>query len=168
MIKQLYSEKKYKDVVSMADKYLKLDLLSKNYTHNIRLLRAKSLRYLGCFDEAISELQELSKWDNDNLYSILDLFFIYYHLNRYEEALELLPILYGVEIINNHTLLIMELVMKTQLGIPVTYRKGTRSDYIKEQIVNYDSEKALEHISLHKYANYSKDVHSRFNDNVDI
>lgn len=170
MIKKLYDNKKYQEVINSVEKYLKLDFLNKNFEHNMHFYKAKSLRYLGRFDEAISELKKLSKYDNDNLCSVEELFYIYYYLNRYEEALELLPILYNnkEKSVSNHTLLIIEIVMKTHLGIPVSYRKGSRSDYIKEQIINYSSQKALEHIIAHKYEDYSKNIHSRFNENVNI
>jgi tetratricopeptide (TPR) repeat protein len=167
---ELYNNKKYKEVVNSVDKYLKLDFTSEKYIHNMRFLRAKSLRYLGRFDEAILELKALEKSEKNAAYSALELFYIYYFLNRYEEALELLPKLYNekTKYISNHTLLIMELVMKKQLGIPVSYKKGTRSDYMKEQIMNYSSEKALQHIKNHKYEAVSYNIHSQFNDSVDI
>ena len=167
---ELYNNKKYKEVVNSVDKYLKLNFTSEKYIHNMRFLRAKSLRYLGRFDEAILELKALEKSEKNAAYSALELFYIYYFLNKYEEALELLPKLYNekTKYISNHTLLIMELVMKKQLGIPVSYKKGTRSDYMKEQIMNYSSEKALQHIKNHKYEAVSYNVHSQFNDSVDI
>lgn len=170
MTKKLYGNKKYKEVINSVEKYLKLNFLNKNFEHNMRFFKAKSLRYLGRFDEAILEFKELSKCDNDNLYSVEELFYIYYYLNRYEEALELLPILYNnkEKHVSNHTLLIIEIVMKTHLGIPIDYRKGSRSDYIKEQIINYDSQKAIQHITAHKYEDYSKSIHSRFNEDVNI
>ena len=169
-IMKLYSGRRYKEFIRSADKFLKLDLKNGNYIHNIKFLKSKALRYLGYFDEAILELRELRNMENDDSCSTLELYYIYYFLNRYEEALELLPRLYLEEKkpIHNHTLLITELVMKKHLGLPIRLKNGTRSDYIKDQILNYSYDRALEHIECHKYMDETNSDHSCFYENVDV
>ena len=170
LIVKLYENRRYKEVVDKVDKYINIGFESIRYECNLKFLRAKSLRYLGKFDEAISQLIEISSLTEDNLYSKLELFYIYYYLNRYNEALKLLPELYVMKnkYVSNYTLSIAELVMKKQLGFNVNFKRGTKSDYMKEQIVNYDEELALKHIEVHTRDEESHNEHSRFNENVNF
>ena len=170
LISKLYENRKYKEVVDKVNKYINIGFENESYEHNLKFLRAKSLRYLGKFEEAIEELKELSLVEQDRSYSKLELFYIYYFLNRYNEALELLPELYLMKnkYVSNYTLLIAELVMKKQLGMHVDFKRGTKSDYIKEQIVNYNEEEALEHIKSHITDEESYNEHSKFNVGINI
>lgn len=170
MVTKLYENKKYKQVIEKVDKFINIGFDNQKWIHRMKFMRAKSLRYLGRFNEAIAELIVLSKQLEDNLYSKLELFYIYYYLNRYEEAFELLPQLYEMpnKYVSNHSLLIGELVIRKNLGMKATYRKGTRSDYIKEQIVNYNEEIAYEHILDHTHETMSYNEHSIFTENIDI
>lgn len=170
LVTNLYKSRRYKDVIDKVDKYLSLNFENDRYKHNMRFMRAKSLRYLGNFDEAIAELQALAALRSEDQYVVLELLYIYYFLNRYEEGLKLIPILYKMEnkYVSNQTLSIMELVMRKHLGLPASFKKGFRSDYIKSQIVNYNEELALEHIKSHNHEEYSYHGHSRFNENVDV
>ena len=168
LIYNLYNSRKYKEVIEKSNKYLKL--FQNEYDIKVRFMRAKSLRYLNKFEEAIEELIEICLDDRDNSFSKLELFYIYYFLNRYEEALNLLPELYLMEnkYVSNHSLAITELVMRKQLGLPASYKKGSKSDYIKSQVVNYDEAKALEHINNHARDEETHDIHSCFNENINI
>lgn len=170
LISKLYENRRYKEVIDKVNKYVNIGFENDAYAHNLRFLRAKSLRYLGNFEDAIKELKELSVIEKDRSYSKLELFYIYYFLNRYEDAIKLLPELYLIETkhVSNHTLLIAELVMKKQLGMKVVFKRGTKSDYVKEQIINFNEEKALEHIKSHKIHEDAYVEHSRFNDNVNL
>ena len=170
LIVKLYENKRYKEVIQKIDKYISIGFENIRYECNLKFLKAKSLRYLGKFEEAINELIELSKLEEDHSYSKLELFYIYYYLNRYEEALKLLPELYEMKnkYVANYTLLIAELVMKKQLGFNVNFKRGTKSDYIKEQIVNYNEEIALKHIEAHMGDEESYNGHSRFSENINF
>ena len=170
LIVELYDIKKYKEVVKKVNKYIDLGFTNIRTLYNMKFLRAKSLRYLGKFEEAICELKELSKEPTDKSFSKVELFFIYYHLDRYEEALELLPDLYATngKYFSNQSLSITELVIRKNLGLPASFRKGTKSDYIKSQIVNYNEQIALEHINEHTAYKESHQEHSIFNKNVNI
>lgn len=170
LIVELYKVKKYKEVVDKVDKYINIGFKNKRYVYNMRFLRAKSLRYLGRFDEAINQLKELINDPSDKSFSKLELFFIYYYLHRYEEALELLPDLYETngKYFSNQSISITELVIRKNLGLPVSFRKGSKSDYIKSQIVNYNEQIAIQHINEHTYYEDSHQEHSLFNKNVNI
>ena len=170
LIVDLYKSKRYKDVVDKVNKYLSLDFKNHNFKHKMRFMRAKSLRYLGQFEEAIEELKELTTSKSNDNYILMELLYIYYFLNRYDKCLELLPILYTIDnkYVSNQTLSIMELVIRKNLGLPAGFKKGSKSDYIKSQIVNYNEELALEHIKSHKQDEYSYHGHSRFNENIDV
>lgn len=170
LIVKLYENKRYKEVIDKVNKYISIGFENIRYECNLKFLRAKSLRYLGRFEEAINELIELSKLEEDNSYSKLELFYIYYFLNRYEEALKLLPELYEMKnkYVANYTLLIAELVMKKQLGFNVNFKRGTKSDYIKEQIINYNEELALKHIETYMSDEESYNEHSRFSEKVNF
>lgn len=170
LISKLYENRKYKEVVDKVNKYINIGFENQAYAHNLKFLRAKSLRYLGRFEEAIKDLKELSTSEKDRSYSKLELFYIYYFLNRYNEALKLLSELYLMKnkYVSNYTLLIAELVIKKQLGMHVDFKRGTKSDYIKEQIVNYDESKALEHIKSHVRNEDSYNEHSKFNTGINL
>lgn len=170
LISKLYENRKYKEVVDKVNKYINIGFENEAYAHNLKFLRAKSLRYLGKFEEAIKDLKELSVIETDRSYSKLELFYIYYFLTRYEEALKLLPELYLMKnkYVSNYTLFIAELVMKKQLGISVDFKRGTKSDYIKEQIIKYDEGKTLEHIKSHARYEESHNKHSCFSDGVNL
>lgn len=159
-IKELYKNNKYYALVKEATLYLEL------YPNDVqvRFMRAKVYRHLSKFEECIDDLKYNLSFDEQG-YSLTELFYVYYYLNMYEEALKLLPILYENRIINAHSLSISELVMKKQLGIEVNVKKGARCDYIKEQILDYNEDVVLEHINEHKY---NKEEKCRFNDNVNL
>lgn len=169
-ILKLYRNRKNKEVIEYANKYLAIVPADDNWIDNVRFVRAKALRYLGHFEDAIEELKELSKLEKDSAYATLELFHIYYYLHYYEKALGLLPELYTNKNKNtaNYSLLITEIVMRKGLGMPVSYKKGTRSDYIKSQVVNYNEELALNHIKNHMHFEQTYNEYSTFNDNVDI
>lgn len=174
LIVELFKVKKYKEVVDKVDKYINMGFTNRRSIYNMKFLRAKSLRYLGRFDEAIKELKELINEPMDKAFSKLELFFIYYYLHRYEDALKLLPDLYETngKYLSNQSLSIAELVIRKNLGLPASFRKGSKSDYIKSQIVNYNEQIALEHINEHINENISYEElhheHSLFNKNVNI
>lgn len=172
LILELYKKRKNKEVVEKTTKFLNTFYISCNKANSLMIMRAKSLRYLGQFDKSIEELKNiLNKCDTRNcIYIKTELFYIYYHLNRYEEAMELLPELYNApnKNINNHSLLIMDLVMKKSLGMPIKYRIGSRSDYLKKQIVDYNENLAIEHIKQHASYEEGTIEHSVFNESLDI
>lgn len=160
-IKKLFKDKKYSSYEKEATKYLE------KYPNDVivRFMRARAYRKLNRFDEAIEDLKyNLRLEDNDH--SLLELYFIYYYLNRYEEAIELLPLLYQNRPINAYSVSISELVMKKQLGIDVKVRKGEKCDYIRSQIFNYSTDLALSH--LDKHINRSEENISYFNENINI
>ncbi len=167
-IKELNARGKHKDVIKYADRYFKLNDSNVIRDRKVKFMKARALRYLERYEEAIEILKEGMKYE---MFFASELFFLYYYLNRYEEAMELLPLIYNYEnkTIKNYSISIMELVMKKQLGLDTTYKKGSYGDSIKEQIVNYDYEKAVGHIKSHSYYNVeSSNVESYFHENVDM
>ena len=164
-LKELFALGKYDEFLKKCDEYLF------NYSDdiNVRFMKAKSNRIKGNFDMAIYDLKYILN-NNIDKYAIVELYYIYYHLGKYKEALELLPNLYENKLIKTHSLAISELVMKKSLGYDVTFKEGSRSDYIKFQIVDYDKEKALDHIKRHEIINdIEKDIiQSYFIDDLNI
>ena len=159
-IRNLFKSNKYDTFIKEANEYLSLfpnDV-------QVRFMRAKVYRHLNRFDECIEDLKYNLSFD-DKEYSLTELFYVYYYLNMYKEALEHLPKLYEIKNIQPYSLSIAELVMKKQLGLEVNLKKGSRCDYIKEQIFDYNEDAAFEHISEHKY---NKEEKCRFNDNINL
>lgn len=162
-IKNLFKNKKYSQVIKLASKYLKILPNSQI----IRFMRAKSYRNLCEFDKAIEDLKyNLSLEYSDH--SLCELYFLYYYLNMYQEAIELLPIIYKTRCINAYSVSISELVMKIQLGIDIKVKKGDNCDYIKSQIFNYSTTMALEHIQNHIQAEEDEPLKSYFNKNINL
>lgn len=156
-IKDLYVNKKYDALIKETTIYLNI---SPNEL-NVRFMRAKAYRYKGMFNEAIEDLK-YNLTLNENAHSIVELYYIYYFLNMYEEALELLPDLYKNKYINATSLAVSEAVMKKKLGIPFK----TRSNYAISQINNFSKEMTIEHIiNSHQKELEGK---SQFHSNVDI
>ena len=84
--------------------------------------------------------------------------------------LNLIPYLYQDQLIKNHSILITELYLKKALGIPVNWNKGSRSDYLKEQILNYSEQNFINHINIHitNEENESDETHSKYKENTDL
>lgn len=159
-IKELFANKKYSMLVKEATKYL-----NEYYPHpKVVFMRAKSYKELGFFDEAISDLKYLIEKEN-NTYAILELYYTYYYLNKYKEAIDLLPFLYNSDVVNKYSIALSELVMKKQLGIKMNFNSKARCDYIASQIINYDINKALEHINEHKESSINS---SNFNAQLNL
>ncbi|MBQ9072705.1 MAG: hypothetical protein IJY25_06065 [Bacilli bacterium] len=156
----LYKEYNTNAFLKKAEAYLKIypdDI-------DIRYKRATIYRRLEKFEEAIEELKySLNIKHDSNCLSAL--YFIYYHLNMYKEALELVPVLYEKGGIDPYSVSITELVMKKALDIPIKVKKGTRGDYIRTQIFSYSSTLAFEHIQEHLY---NPEQEAKFNENVDV
>jgi len=157
-IKNLYVDKKFDALIKESTDYLKI---SPNEV-NVRFMRSKAYRHKGMFKEAIEDLNYNLSLDN-NAHSIVELYYIYYFLNMYNEAIKLLPELYKNKYINATSLAISEAVMKKQLGIPFR----TKSNYAIEQINNYNKEVTLNHIINNHQKEYIEEK-SMFHNNVDI
>ena len=167
-ILDLFSIKKYREVIKYSEKYLKL---VKNNKHiiDVRNLKARSLRNLGYFDDALNELEELFKISY-NKHTNLSLFYLYIFMNKFEDALKLIPYLYQDNLIKHHSVLITELYIKKALGMPTEYRKDSRSDYLKEQIICYNPYKFFNHLKTHILSENNKDdnVHSKYTETTDL
>jgi len=160
-IQKLFIEVKNSSFLKEAKEYL---YLFPNDT-DVRLMRAKVYRKAKEYDKAIEDFKYILNIKiNEN--ALANLYYLYYHLYMYKEALDILPLLYETKCIKTHSLAIMELVMKKQLGLDIDFKRGARCDYLKEQIVDYDEEKALQHI--HTHLNYIDDEKSCFNENIDL
>ncbi|MBQ2946681.1 MAG: hypothetical protein IJE04_02390 [Bacilli bacterium] len=157
-IKDLYVNRKYATLIKECTDYLNI---YPNET-NVRFMRAKAYRYKGMFKEAIEDLNyNLSL--GENAHSIVELYYIYYFLNMYEEALNLLPELYKNKYINVSSLAISEAIMKKQLGIPFK----TKSNYVINQINDFNKKDSLNHIINNHQKEYIEGK-SMFYRNVDI
>lgn len=162
-IRKLFRNKKYNEVIKSSSKYL--EVLPDDIS--VRFMRAKSYRSLCKFDEAIEDLKyNLSIKYNEH--SLTELYFLYYYLNRYQEAIELLPLVYKTRCINAYSVSISELVMKTQLGIDMKVTKGDKCDYIRSQIFSYSTIDALNHIHEHSLVESIDPIKSYFNKDIDL
>jgi len=161
-VRELFVNKKYNSLIKEATNYLELfpnDV-------NVRFMRAKTYRKLEMFDEAINDLKYNLALD-DNSHSITELYFIYYHLNKYEEAIELLPDIYSKRCINAYSVSISELVMKLQLGIEIKVKKDAKCDYIRSQIFNYSTTASLSHIQQSHITEIAENT-SSFNEGINL
>lgn len=171
-IKELNSKEKYKEVVKYADKYFEFNDNNMKQYNKVLFMKAKSLRMLERFDECIDILEKQS--EKKDMFFTMELFFVYYYLNRYEDALKLLPTLYEYpnKDFKNYSLSIMETVMKKQLGLFVSYSNDEYGANIKKQILKYDEAHAIETIKMRKTyseSNYlNKDGITYFNENVNV
>ena len=132
-IAKLYRDKKYNSLISKSTKYLN------DYPNNtkIRFMRAKSYRELKDYENAINDLKFILNKKGNEVYALTELFYLYYFLNMYAEAIKLLPTVYETKCINSTSVSIAELVMKTHLKIDMKVKKGDKCDYIRTQILNY-------------------------------
>jgi len=167
-ILDLFSNKKYKEVVKYSEKYIKV-VKNNKHTIDVKNLKARALRNMGNFDEALFELEELFK-ESYNKYTNLSLFYLYVYMGQYEKALNLIPYLYQDQLIKAHSILMVELYLKKALGISVNCKKGSRSDYLKGQILNYKEEDFVKHINIHVLndENKSDGAHSKYRENINI
>lgn len=143
-IRNLYMDKKYKELIKESKNYLE------NYPDdiNIRFMYAKALRYEERFEEAINNLKINLKYNSHDGHSILSLFYLYYFLNMYKEAYEMLPLVHQTKF-QKKSISITKLVLNKKLGYPCYINEKENNNYIKRQIYNYDSDLAFEHISEH-------------------
>ena len=128
-------------------------------------MRARSYRKLGKFNEAINDLKHILKQEYND-HAILELYFIYYYLNMYNDALELLPTIYEKRPMNAYSVSISQTVIKKQLGLDIKLKKDARCDYIRGQILDYSTEEAIAH--LDKHLNKTNENISYFKEGIDI
>ena len=159
-IKNLFVTKKYDSLIKNATMHLSLvpnDI-------EVRFMRAKAYRKKGMFKECLEDLKyNLSL--GENKHSIVELFYLLYHLNMYEDAIELLPTLYNSKYMKPLSLIVPEAVMKKQLGLPFKTRIDS---YTINQINNYNAENALEHIKENHLELNELKNNSCFNKNIDL
>lgn len=160
-IKDLYLTKKYSTVEKETVKYL--DRYPNDI--NVRFMRARSCRKLGKFNEAINDLKYILELGYND-HALLEIYFIYYYVNMYKEALDLLPLIYEKKPMNAYSISISETVMKKQLGLEIKLKKGSRCDYIRGQILSYSTEEAIAH--LDKHINKTEENISYFNEGINI
>lgn len=159
--KELYSAKKYDIFVKESAKYL--EIAPKDI--NMRFMRAKALRLLNRFEESIKELKFVLNLECDS-YALAELYYIYYYLNMYNEAIELLPVIYKTKCINSYSVSISEMIMKKQLGMDIRAKKGDKCAYIRSQIFSYSTSSALDHIKSH--LDETQDSSSSFNKDINL
>lgn len=160
---KLFKNRKYNEVIKLSFKYL--EILPNDIS--VRFMRAKSYRSLKKFDEAVQDLQYNLKLGYDS-HSLVELYFLYYYLNKYNDAINLLPLMYQTRCINVYSISISELVMKKELGIDMKVSKGDKCDYIRTQIFNYSTDLAIKCINEHAQSNLNDEAKSYFNSNIDL
>jgi len=173
-VKKLFNKKNKEPFLRAATEYLILvpdDML-------VRLLRANVYRNYKRFDDAISDLKyiidpinkvNLRFDDKSELgkQAFMELFYINYYLNNYNELLEMIPIVYETRCMTPYSVSICELVIKTNLKMGISVKKDMRNEYVKSQIINYNSENALNHIKDHLICDGIKS-HTCFSEGINL
>lgn len=159
-IKKLYNSNKYDALIKEAT--IHLSIIPNDI--NVRFMRAKAYRKKGMFKECMKDLKHNLSL-GENAHSIVELFYLFYHLNMYKEAIELLPTLYNSKYMQPQSLVIPEMVMKKALKLPFKTRVDT---YMIRQIENYSEENSLLHIKEHHEKTNLEKNKSQFNKNIDI
>lgn len=169
LIRKYFRNGEYQNVISIFDKYLEVSDEYSIYYQNVKFMKARSLRFLKNYEEAI-KLLKVSLEEIYDSYCALELFSIYYYLGRYEEALEIMELLYNDpnKPIANQSLYIAELIMKKHLGLPLPKNKNDdKLFYLRDQIINYNNDLAVEHIKQH-FEKQEEEYHVCFKSNIDI
>lgn len=117
------------------------------------------------FNEAISDFK-LANRRNNNMFAVEELFFMYYYLRMYKEALKLIPILRKSNYITSKSIKIMTLIIKKELGILSLQDKFSISDYSEYQVLDYRKEDAINHIKEHKLNDLNDNSKFRYNINL--
>lgn len=159
-LKELYFKNKYTQFIKASKKYL--DMYGSDV--NLMFMRAKALKAVENFKEAIDELEKILLLE-ENGYSLVELYYIYYYLNEYEKALELLPKIYRLNGIKFEEFNISKIIMEKSLGILKNANDIKCNNYLKSQILNYNPDLAFERIKI-----YFEDrkLKPRFKPEVDI
>lgn len=159
-ISGLYIQKKHKELIKESEKYL--ELYPKDI--NVRFMYSKSLRYEERYNESIENLKIILNIEPNNSHAILALFYLYYFLRMYEDALKLLPQVSQMKIMQKQSIEIMKLIMIGKCDL----NNIDTNTYIYNQIKNYNMSYSLAHISEHLALNSenktNKKIISHFND----
>ena len=112
---EYFETRKYSTFINEATKFISLNPADLEMI----FYRSKAYRKLGKFDECLNDLKIIIQNKNNEFHNIAlhELFFVYYYLNDYDRALEVLPLLYGHSLYDNSSLALAELIMKKQLGL---------------------------------------------------
>jgi len=142
--RKLFVQKKYKEYIKEAEQYLE------KYPNDvfIRFMYAKSLRNENRLEEAVKNLEINLEIDPNDNHSIIELYYLYYFLKRYEEAYQMIPMVRKTEF-NKKSVSIMRLVMRKELGYPCTLFEEEKDNYVKKQIIEYNEKLAYDHILEH-------------------
>lgn len=176
-IQDLMYDNRCKEAIKCCDDYLKYYGKDNEYTKSIKYFRAKSYRLIGEFEIAEAEFNELIKIKNPKsqayLYSLVSLFFLYIHLYRFDDALNLLSEIYDNKQIipEMDNIMASELVIRKQKNMSCNVKKHINS-YTRNQIMKYDDNNLYKHL-LTNHMDESineKDQknHSIFNKNINL
>ena len=174
-IREIFYQGKFNLYIKLSTEFLE----KKPNDISVRFMRAKSYRYTGNFAAAIDDLEHnfkvlenlkfnKSKYLEKVKHTIVEYFSICYYLNKYEEAMKLLPILYENRFIKPISLYLMETIMRKQLGLPSLNHRIEKDEYIRNQVNQYDEIRALKHVLEHTQDEIDTDYKSKFTDNIDL
>lgn len=131
---------------------------------SIRSCRAHILINFNLFDKAIDDLEYLIYHDcKDNFY--VKLFNCYYHAGRYNDAYQLLPLLDRMKLDKSHHYGTKALIIRSALGYDIN-RFLKPGEYLNNQIIDYQKDEAIKHISKHSVIIEKDDTY--FNKDVDL
>ena len=161
MISELYTKKKYNLFIKKANKFLEMypDDLSVYY------MRGKAERELRDYESAIKDFELVYDMDN-RTNALIELFYLYYFTNKYNKAMNLLPIVEKREIIEDEKLKVIKLVLKNKLGLMTIRDNFELDDYQSFQIADYSYRETLKHLRSHEKE--KDDEKSQFNNNINL
>lgn len=168
-IRESFFQVKSESCIKYATQYLEIN----PNDIDVRYMRARSYKNIREFDLAVEDLEyNIENFEIKNIgqlkETILELFNIYYYLNRYIDALKLLPIIYDNKLSSYNFIKTKEIIMKKQLRIVCPDLIGPTEDYFISQIINYDETRALGYIRVHQKPENDNNIKSKFNDNINI
>lgn len=156
LIKELFYKRKHKELIKYAEQYLARFSKDNEYTQKVRYMKAKSLRFVGKFEQSEQELEEILKESYDSGVALM-LFYLYLYTLKYEKALILLEHLYkdkNLEIPKD-TLNVAEIFMNKYLGREFEI-KGDYNNYTKHQIIDYKEDLLMDRIN-ERFSRYNKE-----------
>ena len=161
LINELYNNGKYKTFIKKASKFLEL------YPNDFQVyyLRGKALKELGCYEEAILDFEFAYK-NGDRINAMIELFYSYYFIRKYDKAMELLPLIEKNNLINEKKLKVIKLVLKNKLNKMTLKDKFDIRDYVELQIVDYNLNNTLNHMRVHVYIDDMEK--SKFRKDIDL
>ena len=159
-IKILYINNKKEEAFILCKEYasLDLDILLLLYDYSIRLSRTKEA--IEIFEKVVDSSISSRKYS----IIIMELLNLYIYEKEYEKAYNLLK--NKSEYLSVENKIEFYTCLSKNMDIPYSFSRS--NSYKVNQLNNYDYNKALNHIALHKYENKNKVCHTVFSSDTEV